>query len=363
MKQILIVLLILQLFQVSAYAEGLTDQALGIFDTMQMENGLNGEEREIGGKIGPAGYDAGSALSRLWRSFAAKLHRQAIEELGFAVKLVMIVFVCAFSTFVCTDEKVRAVLEMCAVCMAAALLTRDMDSLVTQTSDAVYRLSDYSKAALPVVYTAAAASGGVSSSAVGYAQAVLALDVVMSLSQKTVTPLIYATLSLTLADVVFSNPILAAMGKFTKWAAKTLLTVSSLTFTALLGMSSLINTKVDAAALKATRTVISGTLPVVGGMLSDASAAVLAAGAVMLSSMGAFGLVSVCAICAGPFAVLTVKSMLLKAVAAVAESAQSQKLQRLFAGISGAVGLLMGLLGANAVMLFLSFAAALKVVT
>ena len=88
MKQILIVLLILQLFQVSAYAEGLTDQALGIFDTVQMENGLNGEEREIGGKIGPAGYDAGSALSRLWRSFAAKLHiSQLISALSSSEQL------------------------------------------------------------------------------------------------------------------------------------------------------------------------------------------------------------------------------------------------------------------------------------
>ena len=361
MKRLLIVLILLPFFHAPGYAEGLADRTLDIFDTVQMENGLSREEREIGGEIGADGYNVRAALSRLWQSFAAKLRERAHEELGFAAKLMALVFLCAFSTSVCADEKVRGMIEICAVCTAAALLTGGMNSLVTQTSDAVYRLSDYSRAALPAVYTAAAASGGVSFAAVGYAQAVLALDVMMSLSQKAVIPLIYATVSFTLADVVFPNPMLTAMGKITKWAAKTLLTVLTLAFTALLGMSSLISTKVDAAAVKTTRTVISGVLPVVGGMLSDASAAVLAAGSVVLSCMGAFGLIAVCAMCAGPFAVLTVKTMLFKAVAAVAESVQSPKLQQLFAGIGSAVSLLMGLLGANAVMLFLSLAAAIKV--
>ena len=128
-------------------------------------------------------------------------------------------------------------------------------------------------------------------------------------------------------------------------------------------MSTLISTKVDAAAVKTTRTVISGTLPVVGGMISDASAAVLSAGAAVLSCMGAFGLIAVCTMCMGPFVMLTVKGMVFKAVCTVAESVQNSGLQRLFSGVSAAVGLLMGLLGANAIMLFLSLAAAMKVVT
>ena len=184
----------------------------------------------------------------------------------------------------------------------------------------------------------------------------------MSLSQKAVIPLIYATLALTLSDVVFPNPMLAAMGRLTKWAAKTLLTWTTLAFTALIGMSGLITRKADAAALKAARTVISGTLPVVGGLLSDASSAVLSAGAVVLSCMGAFGLIAVCSMCLGPFALLTAKGMVFKAVEVLAESVQSPRLQRLFTGVSATVGLLMGLLGANAIMLFLSIGAALRVV-
>ena len=48
---------------------------------------------------------------------------------------------------------------------------------------------------------------------------------------------------------------------------------------------------------------------VVGGMVSDASAAVLAAANLIRNCAGVFGLVAVCAICAGPFAVLSVRTL------------------------------------------------------
>jgi len=70
MKRLLIVLLLLPLFHASAYAVGLADQTLSIYDTSKMEDGLSTEEREIGGKIGTDGYNVRAALSRLWQSFA-----------------------------------------------------------------------------------------------------------------------------------------------------------------------------------------------------------------------------------------------------------------------------------------------------
>ena len=356
-------LLLFPLFCGCAYAEETPEHALQIFDAAQMEENLNETERSIGGTISTGGYDVNAALRRLWHSFAEKLKNQLREDIGFVSRLLVLVFLCAFSCSICNEERIRETVEICGACAAAALLTGGMSSLVNETSAAVYRLSDYSKAALPAVYTAAAASGGVSTAAIGYAQAAFALEAMMSLSQKAVIPLVYATLALTLADVIFPNPILAGMQKISKWAAKTCLTATTLTFTACLGISTLISSKVDAAALKTTRTLISGTLPIVGGMISDASSAVLSAASVMLSCMGAFGLISSCAICIGPFAVLTVKGMLFKSAAVIAEAVDVPKLQRLFSGISAVLNLMLGLLGANAIMLFLSLAAAMKVVT
>lgn len=363
MKRVLILLLLLPFFIRQAYAEELGDRALEAFDAAALEQGLSAEERQISGSVDFEQYDSGAALSRLWRSFAEKLREELGASLGFAAELTGLLFLCAFACALCGEDRIRDIVEICGVCASAALLTGSVSSLIQQTAQAMYRLSDYSKAALPVVYTAAAASGAVSSAAVRYAAASLALDIIMSLSQKAVIPLIYAGLALSLTNVVFPNPILACVEKLAKWAAKTVLTGATLSFTAYLSMSSLISTSVDAAAVKAARSVISGVLPVVGGMISDVSAAVLSAAAVVKSVTGVFGLIAVSAICAGPFAVLLVKSLLFKVVAAVAESLQSMRMQRLLACVGGAMGMLMGMLGCSAIMLFLSFTAAMKAVT
>lgn len=363
MKRILLILLLIPAFLGHAYAEEPERQAMQVFEANKMETGLSEEEAQISGRLGTGIYDVGAALKRLWAFFREKLQDALRENLGFAGSLLSLVLLCAFACALCTEEKMRDIMEICGVCASVGIMAGDVNSLVSQTMAAIYRLSDYSKVTLPVLYTAAAGSGAVSSSAVRYAAACLALDVLMSLSQKAVVPLIYAYLALALGNAVFTNPILTAVEKFSKWAAKTVLTAATLTFTAYLGISSLVSTSVDAAAIKAARTVISTSLPVVGGMLSDASAAVLSSAAVVRSCMGAFGLVAVSAMCMGPLVLLSVKSFLFKAVSVAAESAQSPRLQRLFSGISGVVGLLMGLLGCSAVMLFLSVAAAMKAVT
>ena len=363
MKRLLILILILPAFIGRAYAEDLGMSAMHAFDAEAVERTLSEEESEISGGVAAEHYDAGAALKRLGRAFADRIRAELKENLGFAVDLLALLFLNAFLCAICREDRIRELIEMSAACAAAVMLTGGVNTLIGQTAQAMYRLSDYSKAALPVVYTAAAASGAAGSAAVRYAAANLALDVMMSLSQNAVIPLIYAALALSLTNVLFANPILAAAERLARWAAKTVMTGSALAFTAYLSMSALISTTADAAAIKTARSVISGVLPVVGGMISDASAAVLSAAAVVRSCTGVFGLVAVCAICVGPFAVLTVKSFLFKAVASVAESLQSPRLRQVFSCVGSAAAMLMGLLGCSAVMLFLAFTTGMKAVT
>ena len=342
MKKILIMLVILPAFFGCAWAEEIDGQALEIFESGKMEQGLNEKELAIIGGIEPEQFDAFPALSRLWNAFLTEIQNRLRENLGFAAELFGLILFSALAGAVCGDEKIRAAVEILTFCFAAFLLAGNVDSLVSQTLETIYRLSDYSRTALPVTFTAAAAGGAVSSSAVRYAAACLAMDVMMSLSQKAVIPLVYDALALGLANILFPNPVLSAMEALSKWAAKTIMTAAALAFTAYLSLS---------------------VLPVVGGMLSDASAAVLSAASVIRSCTGAVGLIAVSVVCAGPLALLCVKRFLFKAVAAAAEAVQNPRLQKLFSCVGSAAGMLMGLLGCNAMMLFLSFTAAMKAVS
>ena len=363
MKKLILICLMLPLFMINAYGLELEDEAAREFGTDRLYDVLDEEEKRISGKLSLDGsYDTSGAMARLWRNFVQQLVSELESSVKFITALLAICLMGAFLSSVCTQKGAAVALEITACATAAAYMLGNVDSIVSQTVEAMYRLSDYSKAALPVVFTAAAAGGAVSSSAAKFAAVSFALDILMSISQKLIIPLVYSFLAITLANSMFSNPILSCVQKLCKWAASTLMTGMTIAFTTYISMVGAIGSAVDTAAVKTARSFISGTLPVVGGMISDASAMVLSAAGVVKSCAGVFGLIAAAAICVGPFALLSVKMLLLKGVAAVADSMESGRLSMMFSGLGTAMALLLGLLGSCGIMLFISFTAGLKAV-
>lgn len=73
------------------------------------------------------------------------------------------------------------------------------------------------------------------------------------------------------------------------WSLKTILTV----FTTYMTVTGVVSGTTDAAALKATKVTISSVVPVVGGILSDASEAVLVSAGLMKNAAGIYGILAV----------------------------------------------------------------------
>ena len=367
MKKYIILFLMLISFpflMLSAHAEDIYNEAAAEFGADGLDEMLSREEKEIMGELKLDGsYDTGGALARLWRSFISSLVEEIRNNLKYCTGLIAIALLTAVGSALCTSKNISNFIEILGCGSAATLMLGSMDSIVSQTVEAMYRLSDYSKAALPVIFTASAASGAVTSSAAKFAAVSFALDVLMSISQKLIIPVIYAFLALTLSGAMFPNPILNGIQKLCKWAAGTMMTGMTLAFTTYISMVGAIGSAVDTTAVKTARSFISGTLPVVGGMISDASAMVLSAAGVVKNCAGVFGLISVAVMCAAPFALLSVKMLFLKAVSAVSDSMESKRLTALFSGLGSAMGLLLGLLGSCGIMLFISLTAGIKAVS
>ena len=360
----LMLILVFSVFTpVRAYAQEPLSEDSDVFHLDSMREGLNDEERKIGGVLtSTEPYDVSGALRRLFESLKAKTLEEVRGNLRFAATLTGLSFLGGLACALCEEEKPRALLEISVCSVAASVLTGSMDSLIRQTLEAIYRLSDYSKAALPVVFTAAASSGAAASAAARYAAVSFALDVLMSPAQRCILPLIHAYLALTLASALFPNSMLKAASRFVRWAAGILMTGTSLVFTAYIGITGAISGAVNTAAVKATKTLISTALPVVGGMISDVSGMVLSAAGIVRTCAGAFGLIAVCAVCLGPFVLLTAKMLLFKGVSILADSVPCGRLPALFSGVADAAAMLMGMLGCCSIMLFLSFTLAMKAV-
>lgn len=363
MKKLLAILLIIPFFSATCYAEELYDSAAEDLGVYAVEEGLSQEEREISGELELSGdYDTGGALSRLWKSLLEKISTEIKAELKSVFAVAAISVFCAVGMSVCAEKGMGEYISMAACVAVSAVLAGSMDGIVSSATSALNRLSDYSKAAMPAVFSAAAACGAVVSSPAKYAAVCLALDVLMSVAQKLIIPLIYCFIAISITGSISPNSLLSTAGRVVKWTATTVMTGLTIAFSAYIGLTGLITGSTDATAVKTAKTVISSSLPVVGGIISDAAAVVLSAASIIKNSAGVFCLVAVCALCAGPFAMLSVKVFLFKISAAVADMIPGGRLSALLNDIGTAMSMLLGLVGCCGIMLFISFMAAIKVV-
>ena len=362
MKKLLLVLLLCPLFVTSARAEGLLEETGRSVGLEALEEALPEEQREISGTLTvDGGYDTGGALRRLWDRLLTDSLAQLKEDLRYAAALVAIAALCAMAGALCTGKAIPEYIQVAGCCAASMLIAGNMDSVIAQAASALAQLSDYSKAAIPAVFTAAAACGAVVSASARYGAVCLAIDVLMSAAQRLVIPLIYAYLAVSVSSSIFSNQLLKAAARITKWCATTVMTGITIVVSGYITVTGLIAGSGDAVAVKTARTVISGTLPVVGGILSDAAAVVLSAASIIKNAAGAFSLIAVCALCAGPFAVLSVKMLVFRAAAA--DMLPGGKLSGLINDVGTALSMLLGLVGCCGIMLFISIMSAIKVVT
>ena len=344
-------------------AESLIDRTAEVTGLSELDGAFSQAARDVTGTLTLDGsYDTQGALARLWQRVHAELRERFRAELAFSLRLAALPILCALAEAMTGQKSAKEAISLAACCAAAVFFLSDWESGYRQAIDTLTSLSDYSRAALPVLYTAAAASGAVGSAPLKYAASCLAIEVMMTLSRRLVLPLIESYLALALCACVCENSLIAALTRLVKYAAVTVMSAVSSGFCLYIGLTGLVAGSTDAAAVKAARTVIASVLPVVGGILSDSAASILAAAGVVRSTAGVFALIALATLCSGPFVFLLLKMLLLRAVSTLAELLPGGRLSRLLEQFGSAFGMLLGLLGGNGLMLFFSLMAGMKAV-
>lgn len=358
MKRLLFTALLLFVLCTPVFAEELP------LDVSAVETGLGEDERAISGSLQTdGGYDMEGAISRLYKRAKGEIIDRVRDELRELSGLVAIACLCTAAESLTPDQRCSELISLCACSAVTLTVAGSVDSLAGEMIASIARLNDYGRAALPAVFSAAAVSGAVVSAGAKYAAVCLSLNIMMEVLQRVTIPLIYAYLALAISRRVFPNGVLDAAVSTVKWVAVTAMTVLTMGISAYIGLTGALTGPADAAAVKGTKTLISGVLPVVGGILSDAASVVLSSAAVIKNSAGVFALIGVCALCLSPFAAIGVKMLAFKLCAAVASALEGRRLSGLLSDLSAALGMMLGVLGSVTIMLFISFMAAIRTVS
>lgn len=330
----------------------------------KLQSAVPSEAKEILGDAALEDTQMGEkGLSALGKAFTARFTETFKSALRQAAGLLTVLLLCAAACAGLREGSVRDAVTLAGTAAVAVLAVGDAGSIIAQGEQTLQNLSDFSKAVLPVMCSAAVSAGAVSSAAAKYAASAMFMDLLLTAGTAFVLPLISLYLAAVLANAVLPKDTLGGISKFLKWVCTISLTLLVLAFTSYLGLTGIISGKTDEFAAKAAKTAISTALPVVGGTLSDAAETIVAGAGMVRNAVGVFGLLASAAICLGPFLAIGVKYLVYKGVAALSQAICDKRMAEMIDAIGSAFGIVLGLVGAGGAMLFLSLVSSMKAVS
>ena len=114
--------------------------------------------------------------------------------------------------------------------------------------------------------------------------------------------------------------------------------------------------------MKVAKAAISGVVPVVGGIIAEASETVLLGAGMLKNTIGVFGTLAILGACVYPFLQLGVQYLLYKLTAFLAGALGAPGLCKLIDGLGGAFCLILGMTGGCALLLLISVLASVGAV-
>ena len=261
------------------------------------------------------------------------------------------------------DESGLDITLLAGVFSVTLLTAGTLDSLIDMGRQTMEELSVFSKALLPTLAAVTAASGSVGTATVYQVATVFFADMLLQLIRELLLPMVYLYIGVMVAGTMLSDGrlhgVAAALKKVVVWA----LSSSLLVFTVYLSVTKAIAGTADRMAVKVTKAAISGVVPVVGGILSDAAETVLAGAGMLKGTVGVFGMLAVLALCMHPFLQIGIQYLLYKLAAFLAAVAAPPALCKLIDGLGTTFGLVLGMTGACGLLLLISILSFIAAVT
>ena len=189
------------------------------------------------------------------------------------------------------------------------------------------QMNTFSKALLPTLAAVSAISGGAVGATLRQIATVFFADLLLGLIHGLLMPMVYLYAGALAAGCCLADKRLTAVAELLKTVCTKLLTAALLAFTLSLD---------DFVISYFTQgTAISGMIPVVGGIIAEASETVLAGAGLLKGAIGVFGLLGVLALCAYPFLQLGIQYLLYKLTAFLASVIGDTELCGLIGGLGG----------------------------
>ena len=317
------------------------------------------EVLDSGRQLMPQNTDSfGEGLLELMQN-SMKLLRPDLQEATEACGVV-IFSAMLFSVLPMISQRVNTMVSVAGTTVIATVMLQQTNSMVGLATATVRDILVYGKLLCQVMTAALAAQGGISTSSALYIGTTVFAAILNTLLSRIIIPLIFMYLVFAVAYGAFSDDFLKKTADLIKGSLIWILKLLIIIFTTYMSITGAVSGTTDLAALKTTKMVISSAVPVIGGILSDSSEAVLVSMGVIKNAAGIYGMLAVLSIFAGPFMKIGIHFLLLKVSAALCAVFGDKRVSMLADSFSVAMSLLLAVIAAGCILILISTVCFLK---
>ncbi len=312
-------------------------------------------------------FEENASLENGLLTVAGKLLEGIKSFLAQGVKCVGII--CAVSFLVSTVEAfmppgdngaMRTTLTLVGAISVTAAAAGSITSVIGMGKEFISGVDTFSKALLPSVAAAEAASGFAGSAAVKAGIALVFSDMLIGFINSVLLPLVYINIFSSAANAATKNPILQKISEFSVKTVSVSLKVLLGAFVSYIGVSGIVTSGADKAALGAAQLALGAAVPVVGGVVSEAAETIMSGAAMMKNAIGVFGMLSILSAFATPFAAMLVNYFTFKAASLVSSPVLSGGISELSSKIAESFGLIIAMTASVATVIIIAVLAAMK---
>ena len=124
-------------------------------------------------------------------------------------------------------------------------------------------------------------------------------------------------------------------------------------FTGFITITGAVSGAADASAIKAMKVTISGMVPVVGSIISDASETILVSAGLLKNAAGVYGIVAILAVFIGPFLRIGVQYIMLKITTAICSVFGVKRPINLLKDFTAGMGMILAMTGTVCMILMI----------
>jgi stage III sporulation protein AE len=173
-------------------------------------------------------------------------------------------------------------------------------------------------------------------------------------------PMFFFYLAFVVAHGAFGDEFLKKTADFIKGIWLWLLKLLIIVFSTYMSVTGVVSGTTDQTALKAAKIVISSAVPVIGGILSDSSEAVLVSMGVLKNAAGIYGMLAVLSVFMGPFIKIMMNYLGIKVSALLCSIFGEKRISSLTEGFATAMSLLLAMTATACMFVLISTVCFLK---